>query len=55
MTEQCQKVFMATFNSVYEDTGDEGKSFAIANSAARRCMKKQGYTYDKESKKWEKK
>jgi cation transport regulator ChaB len=54
MTEQCQKVFMATFNSVYEDTGDEGKSFAIANSAARRCMKKQGYNYDKETKTWKK-
>jgi len=54
MTKQCQEVFMATFNSVYEDTGDEGKSFAIANSAARRCMKKQGYNYDKETKTWKK-
>ena len=55
MTKQCQEVFMATFNSVYKDTGDEGKAFAIANSAARRCMKKQGYTYDKETKTWKKK
>jgi len=55
MTIGCQEVFMATFNSVYEDTGDEGKSFAIANSAARRCMKKQGYNYDKETKTWKKK
>jgi cation transport regulator ChaB len=55
MTKHCQEVFMATFNSVYEDTGDEGKSFAIANSAARRCMKKQGYNYDKETKTWKKK
>jgi len=55
MTKQCQEVFMATFNSVYEETGDEGKSFAIANSSARRCMKKQGYTYDKETKTWKKK
>jgi cation transport regulator ChaB len=54
MTKQCQEVFMATFNSVYEKTGDEGKSFAIANSAARRCMKKQGYNYDKETKTWKK-
>jgi cation transport regulator ChaB/predicted Zn-ribbon and HTH transcriptional regulator len=55
MTKHCQEVFMSTFNSVYKDTGDEGKSFAIANSAARRCMKKQGYNYDKETKTWKKK
>jgi len=54
MTQKCQEVFMATFNSVYEETEDEGKSFAIANSAARRCMKKQGYTYNKETKTWKK-
>ena len=55
MTQKCQEVFMATFNSVYEETGDEGKAMAIAINNAKRCMKKQGYTYDKESKTWKKK
>jgi cation transport regulator ChaB len=54
MTKHCQEVFMATFNSVYQETNDEGKSFAIATAAARRCMKKQGYHYDKDSKTWKK-
>jgi len=55
MTVKCQETFMATFNSVYEETGNEAKSLSIANSAAQRCMKKQGYVYDKESKTWKKK
>lgn len=55
MEEDCQKVFMATFNSVYEDTKDEGKAFSISINAAKRCMGKKGYTYDKESKTWKKK
>jgi cation transport regulator ChaB len=55
MTKQCQETFMATFNSVYEDSGDESKAMAIGISAAKRCMKKQGYTYDKETKTWKKK
>jgi hypothetical protein len=56
MTKNCQETFVATFNKVYEDTGgDEGKSFAIAYAAAKRCMKKSGYTYNKETKTWEKK
>jgi len=55
MTKHCQEVFMATFNSVYEDTGDDGKAMAIAINAAKRCMNKQGYTYDKETKTWKKK
>jgi hypothetical protein len=46
---------MATFNSVYEDSGDESKAMAIGISASKRCMKKQGYTYDKETKTWKKK
>lgn len=54
MTKPCQEVFMATFNSVYEETKDEGKSMSIGISAAKRCMKKQGYIYDKETKTWKK-
>jgi len=52
----CQKVFVSTFNKVYEETGgDEGKSFSIVYSAAKRCMKSKGYIYNKDTKKWEKK
>ena len=55
MTTSCQEVFMSTFNSVYEDSGDESKAMAIGISAAKRCMKKQDYNYDKETKTWKKK
>jgi len=56
MTKKCQETFVATFNQVYKDTGgDEGKAFAIAYASAKRCMKKSGYTYNKETKEWEKK
>jgi hypothetical protein len=55
-SKKCRDTFVATFNTVYKDTGgDEGKAFSIGYAAAKRCMKKEGYTYDKESKKWEKK
>lgn len=55
MTQKCQETFMETFNSVYDESGDESKSMAIGISAAKRCMKKAGYTFDKESKTWKKK
>lgn len=55
MTKQCQEVFMAIFNSVLEDSGDESKAMAIGISASKRCMKKSNYFYDKESKTWKKK
>jgi predicted Zn-ribbon and HTH transcriptional regulator len=55
MNVECQKVFMATFNSVLKDSGDESRAMAIGISAAKRCMKKKGYTYDKETKTWKKK
>ena len=55
MTVKCQETFMATFNSVYEETKDEGKAFAIAINSAKRCMHKSGYVYDKETKTWKKK
>jgi len=55
MTKKCQETFVATFNQVYKDTGgDEGKAFAIAYASAKRCMKKQGYIYNKETKTWKK-
>lgn len=54
MNVECQKVFMATFNSVLKDSGDESRAMAIGISAAKRCMKKKGYTYDKETKTWKK-
>lgn len=55
MLKECQQVFVSTFNKVFEQTGgDEGRSFAIAFSAAKRCMKKKGYVYKKETKTWEK-
>jgi len=51
----AQEIFMSTFNSVYEETGDDSKAMAIAISAAKRWLKKEGYIYDKEKKIWEKK
>jgi hypothetical protein len=54
MTIKCQETFVATFNDVYLKTNEEGKAFAIAYNAAKRCMTKQGYVYDKETKKWNK-
>jgi DNA-directed RNA polymerase subunit RPC12/RpoP len=55
MTVKCQETFMATFNEVYNDSNDESKAMAIGISAAKRCMKKQGYEYNKEKKEWVKK
>jgi uncharacterized Zn finger protein (UPF0148 family) len=52
MTTKCQKTFMSTFNKIYKDSGDEGKSMSISINAAKRCMKKSGYKYNKESKSW---
>jgi len=53
--DECKKIFISTFNKVYEETGEEGKSFSIGYNAAKRCMSKHGYIYDKENKKWIKK
>ena len=55
MPQHAQEIFMSTFNSVYEDTKDEGKSMAIAINAAKRWTIKNGYKYNKENKTWEKK
>lgn len=55
-SKKCRDTFVSTFNKVYEETGgDEGRSFSIGYSAAKRCMKKEGYIYNKETKNWEKK
>jgi cation transport regulator ChaB len=54
MPEHAQEIFMSTFNSVYEKDGDEGRAMAIAISAAKRWCKKNGYTYNKETKTWNK-
>ena len=55
-SKKCRDTFVSTFNKVYEETGgDEGRAFSIGYSAAKRCMKKEGYTYDKETKTWKKK
>lgn len=55
MPKHAQEIFMSTFNSVLKETGDESKAMAIAISAAKRWLKKNGYTYNNETKKWEKK
>lgn len=39
-SEKCQRAYMHAFNSVHEDTGDEGRAAAAGHSAAQDCEEK---------------
>lgn len=41
-SERCQDVFRRTWNGAYTRAHDEGSAFAIAHTAARRCMSSVG-------------
>ena len=45
-SDHCQSVFRNTWNSVHDRTGDEGRAFAEAHAAAKRCEGSKTMTID---------